>query len=409
VKLGSAPSVHCPYCYEEISGQPYWFRCSGRLSQRGRKCAMAVDEVLRERFGYTAPLGPAFSVTGHPEAAECPACGGESTFRICAICHSRLPAQFGHVRSHLIVPIGAKEAGKTVFMTVLIHELMNQTGAQLNAAIAGADDATRQRFRGSYERPLFREAQMLAPTLPAAAQANPPLVFRFINENSARLARNGHAPGGRPFRTRGPQHTLLSFFDTAGEDLRSTEVMEQNVRYLQAADSIMLLLDPLQMPGARERARPGTYLPTPGGPADEPAAVLENITDLVREQNPHRSGIDAKGMITKPLAIVFTKMDALLDELSPTSPLRRIPSRANGFDEADGLAVHHEIQRLLVNWEGLPIENYAARNYRHYRYFGVSALGETPTTDNRLSPRGIRPYRVADPILWIFTHFKIIQ
>jgi hypothetical protein len=408
VRLGPAPAVHCPYCYEEISGQPYWFRCSGRLSQRGDKCATEVDQVLRKRIGYTAPLPPAFSATGHPESADCPSCGGESTIRICPICHSRLPAHFGHVRSHLIVPIGAKESGKTVFMTVLIHELMNQTGAQLNAAIAGADDDTRQRFRASYERPLFRDAQMLNPTLKAGAQANPPLVFRFINESSGRSARNGQG-ASRVLRTRGPQHTLLSFFDTAGEDLRSEQVMEQNVRYLQAADSIILLLDPLQMPGARERARPDTHLPTPGGAADEPAAVLENITELIRSQVRNRSGLDGKGMITKPLAIVFTKMDALLDELSPTSPLRRIPSRAHGFDEPDSLAVHHEIQRLLVRWQGLPIENYAARNYRHYRYFGVSALGETPTTDNRLSPRGIRPYRVADPILWIFTHFKIIQ
>jgi hypothetical protein len=368
-----------------------------------------VDKVLRERIGYAASVAPAFPATGHPQSARCPACDGESTTRICPVCHSRLPAHFGHVRSQLIVPIGAKEAGKTIFMTVLIHELMNQTGAQLNAAIAGADDDTRQRFRASYERPLFREAQMLAPTLPAGAQANPPLVFRFINENSGRPAGRGQATACRLLRTRRPQHTLLSFFDTAGEDLRSEQVMEQNVRYLQAADSIILLLDPLQMPGARERARRGTHLPAPGGPADEPAAVLENITELIRSQIPDRSGIDSKGFITKPLAIVFTKMDALLDELNPTSPLRRIPSRAEGFDEPDSLAVHHEIQRFLVRWQGLPIENYAARNYRHYRYFGVSALGETPTTDNRLSPRGIRPYRVADPILWIFTHFKIIQ
>ena len=70
---------------------------------------------------------------------------------------------FGKVGSRLIVPVGAKEAGKTVFMTVLVHELMHQTGQRLNAAITGADDYTRQRFASDYERPLYREAKLLPP------------------------------------------------------------------------------------------------------------------------------------------------------------------------------------------------------------------------------------------------------
>ncbi len=154
-------------------------------------------------------------------------------------------------------------------MTVLVHELMHQTGQRFNAAITGADDYTRQRFTHEYERPLYREAKLLPPTTAAGAHNRAPLVFRFTTESR-----------GGVFGSGDPQRTLLSFFDTAGEDLRSEQSIEQNVRYLGAADGILLLLDPLQMRGARELAKPGTRLPTPDGPDDEPAKVLERPAPL---------------------------------------------------------------------------------------------------------------------------------
>ena len=387
MRLARGPRMYCPYCYEEISRRPAWFRCTGRIGPDGQRCAPETDPVLRDRTGFGGALPPAFAADGRQ--GRCPACRGETTIRICPVCHSRLPVHFGRVGSRLIVPVGAKEAGKTVFMTVLVHELMHQTGQRLNAAITGADDYTRQRFASEYERPLYRESTLLAPT--TAAQGRAPLVFRFTTEH--RRALNG-----------GPQRTLLSFFDTAGEDLRSQQSIEQNVRYLGAADGVLLLLDPLQMRGARELAAPGTRLPTPGMPDDEPATVLENVTDLLLASE----GKKPNKRISKPLAIVFTKMDTLLHDLKQTSPLLRPPPQEGYFDERDSLEVHTEIQRLLARWEGTRIDQIAQLNFRRYRYFGVSALGETPTQDNRVAARGIRPYRVASPILWILAQFGII-
>ena len=392
MKLTHGPRSYCPYCYEEISQRQIWFRCAGRMSRDGRRCAPEPDPVLRDRTGFGGALPQTFAADGRRGTADCPACSGATTIRICPVCHSRLPVHFGKVGSRLIVPVGAKETGKTVFMTVLVHELMHQTGQQFNAAITGADDYTRQRFTSEYERPLYREAKLLPPTTAAGLHNRAPLVFRFTTES-----RSGVFGGGDP------QRTLLSFFDTAGEDLRSQQSIEENVRYLGAADGILLLLDPLQMRGARELAKPGTRLPTPDG-ADEPATVLENVTDLLLASEGKRPN----KRIDKPLAIVFTKMDTLLHDLKETSPLLRSPSKEAYFDEHDGLEVHAEIQRLLDRWEGSRIDQIARLHYRRYRYFGVSALGETPTEDNRVAARGIRPYRVASPILWILGQFGIV-
>jgi hypothetical protein len=101
-------------------------------------------------------------------------------------------------------------------------------------------------------------------------------------------------------------------------------------------------------------------------------------------------------------------MDTLLDSLKATSPLLQPPPRGRYFDERDSVAVHTEIQRLLARWEGTRIDQIARLNYDTYRYFGVSALGESPTEDNRVSARGIRPYRVTSPVLWLLAQFGTI-
>ena len=229
------------------------------------------DPVLRDRTGFGGALPPAFAADGRKGAAHCPECAGETTISICPVCHSRLPVHFGKVGSRLIVPVGAKEAGKTVFMTVLVHELMHQTGQRFNAAITGADDFTRHRFASDYERPLYRESRLLPPTAVGGAYDQAPLVFHFATEAPRRLnGRLGHAGA---FGNGDPKRTLLSFFDTAGEDLHSQQSIEQNVRYLGAADGVLLLLDPLQMRGARGLVAPGTRLPTSAAD-DDPATVL---------------------------------------------------------------------------------------------------------------------------------------
>lgn len=394
--LFAGTRLYCPYCYSGFSEREIWFRCSGRIGPQGQRCAPVIDTLRRDRTGFTQALPPVFDADGRMRAANCPTCGAESTTRICPACHMHLPVHFGKVRSRLIALVGAKESGKTVYMTVLVHELMHRVGEDLNAAISGADDDTRLRFASDYEQPLYRDARLLAPTTTAAARDRAPLVFRFTTEGrSSRLSRNG---------TGEPQRTLLSFFDTAGEDLRSAQSVEENVQYLAAADGVVLLLDPLQMRGARQLAGTGTRLPSPGAPGDEPANVLENITDLIMA----KERIKASQRISKPLAVVFTKMDALQHDLKETSPLLRPPAHTPYFDDRDSLEVHTEIQRLLARWEGSRIDQIAQKNYRTYRYFGVSALGESPTQDNRVSPRGIRPYRVTGPFTWMLAQFGTI-
>jgi hypothetical protein len=325
-------------------------------------------------------------------AAACPDCGGVTNYRICPLCHSRLPVQFGMVSDRMVGMAGAKDSGKTVYMTVLLHELRNRVGAEYNAAIMGADDDTLARFTQNYENVLYADNQMLFTTQGADQNEGrvDPLVFRFAS------AHNG-VGGGKT------EQRLMSFFDTAGEDFQSQDSVDVNTRYLACADGILLLLDPLQMTGARRLAAPGTPLPGTGPEYQSPEAILTRVTNLLLSQNKR-----GKSEISKPIAVVFTKIDTLWHTFDEHSPLRAASPQGGRFNTADSLDVHEQIRHLLRSWEGSQIDQILQRHYPHHRFFGVSALGGAPTPDQRVAASGIQPYRVADPMLWLLSGFGAV-
>lgn len=384
----------CPYCYEGFAAPEIRFRCNCRLSPTGKQCSRQRDPVLDQRLGPrpSHDLGPDFAADGRRPTAACPDCDGETTYRICPVCHAALPVQFGRVDNRLIAMVGAKASGKTVYMTVLLHEMRHRVGEAFGAALTGLDDATMRRYSADYEDRLYRDRQMFPGTPTASTHRNrvEPLVFRFG------LSRR------TLFGVR-PRHTVLSFFDTAGEDFSSQESVELNTRYLTGADGIVLLLDPLQMPGARDSALPGT--PLPGTEQlDSPMNVLTRVTNLLLAPHTGRS----TRRIDTPIAVVFSKLDAFWHLLEPSSPLRDHAPARGRFDVGDSLSVHEEVRRLLKDWDGVPIDHVLDTHYARYRYFGVSALGRGPTPDARVAPTGIQPYRVADPLLWLLSTFGAV-
>jgi Double-GTPase 2 len=380
----------CPYCYNGFTEREIQFRCTGRPGPNTPGCPVRRDEHLVGWLGYATPLPPAFPADGRKPRAWCPDCHGETTRRICPHCHSRLPVHFGKVDGRLIAMIGAKQSGKTVFMTVLIHELMHRVGRVLDAALDGCDDETRRSFDRDYDQRLYQEHSLPDTTRPVAARSQRrPLVFRMTMRRR-RLARSRE------------QHTILSFFDTAGEDLTTSESVDLNVRYLSNADGIILLLDPLQMPEAREQALPDTVLPDHVGGFDRPFNVLSRVTDLLREKID-----DPAQKIETPVAVVFSKLDSLEHTFSRASPLTRLPQLRPEFDTRGSLAVHHQVQALLDDWDGPQIDQLMRHNYAHFRYFGVSALGALPI--DPITVGEIRPQRVHDPFLWLLSRFGTIS
>jgi len=376
----------CPYCYQVFLRWRIQFRCSGRPSRLGDRCDPGADPV------YSAFYGPGFQLPVFPArrryAADCPHCGSETTVRVCPNCHHRLPTHFGRVRSRLVALVGASDSGKTVYLTVLMHELNHRAGERLESGVWGADEETRRIFAGEYERPMYTDGDLPGTTRPVGAEQNglrPPLVFSFATEGSG---------------LRRSRRTLLSFFDTAGEDLTSEASVELNTRYLRSADAVLLVLDPLQMAGGRARA--GHDVRPPERPAvDNPFQVLQKITDLLQDGR-------RAGKVSKPLGVAFSKVDVFWDWMAPAAPLRRAEPVEKGVDERDGLDVNAQVQVMINDWDGRQIDTFLRANYRCFRYFGFSALGNHPT-GTRVPSVGIAPYRVADPFLWLLAELGAVR
>jgi Double-GTPase 2 len=384
----SRSGLACPYCYEIFSEWQIEFRCSGRAGPGGERCEPTSDPQQEIHFGSTGDQLHTFRDVRHRYRSVCPVSGAQTTTRVCPRCHSILPVHFGRIQSQLIALVGARDSGKTVFMTVLMHEFAHRLGERLGASIPGADDETRKIFRLDYEQRLYEGHSLPDPTFKVAAERQgyrPPMVFRFMRQARSRF-------GGST------RQTLLSFFDTAGEDLTTKASTELNGRYLEAADAIILILDPLQMAGGRRLAASEALQQEPR-PEDDPYSVLQRITEMLQAGRRDER-------VRKPLAVVFTKLDALWHEFAEGSALKRPEPRSAGCDELDSLDVHRHVQALLHDWDGRQIDLYLQHNYRCFQYFGISALGAIPK-DRRVSDV-IQPYRVGDPILWLLSKTRVV-
>ncbi|GII75979.1 hypothetical protein Sru01_09610 [Sphaerisporangium rufum] len=383
--------ITCPFCFARLDRGRIAFRCAGRPGRGG--CEAELDETLARYLGSpaAASLPPVFSVRRPGRRADCPYCGHSTGWRACPECHNRLPAEYCANPGKIVALVGAKGAGKSTYIAVLLHELTNRVGAELDASLVACDDRTIARYKRDFARPLYGEHRLLATTQPAAAEPRDPLVYLLTRTVPGRL------------RSRTVSLTLV-LFDTAGEDLRSRESTETHLRYLNAADAIIFLLDPLELPGAKPalsgpaRARGGVNA---ADPDSDPINVISRVTELLRD----RSG---SGRLKVPVAVAISKIDALREGMDARSALHRARTPSGTLDLDDREAVHEQVRALLEEWQAAMVDRYLRQHFTDFGLFGLSALGEIPAADE-VSPGGIRPYRVEDPLLWLLYRFGMIR
>ncbi len=388
-RRSSQRPLACPYCYHAFVEKDILFRCSGRAQFGKTACAPELDEVLRDQMGERGLLPPVFRADARRDEAACPRCGSLTRIQVCPGCHSRLPAMFRAVQGRLIALVGSSQAGKTAFMTVLIHELRHGVGELLESSTTGADDSTQERYTSAYEWRLYKNSELSFHHPVAAGQYISPLVFRFAMNRRTRFRPNS-------------REVLLSFADSAGEDLVSPDKIELMARYLAAADAVFVLLDPLRLPDVRQRVSRRIPLPKPERPNDEVVASFNRITSLLLAGT-------GQQRVDKPVALILSKVDALGHLMEPDSPLRKPNPPQPYFDEADNLAVQEQVRSLLAEWGAAGLDDTVRKHYSRCRYFGISALGVTPTEDNRVRDAGPWPYRATEPFMWVLNQFDLVR
>lgn len=378
--------IICPFCFERFALREARFRCMNRECPRRTPDSMyAKARGSREIIMGRALMGPARLFT---RKVECDECRVVSTTRICPYCHFELADDVGQVDQRIIAIIGGRATGKTHYIASLVMRLQNEVGKNFNITVRMADDDTRERWNRDFYTPLFVRKALLRPTLPVSLdqQVKSPLVFRLTFGSGAR------------------KHTLnLSFFDSAGEDMASLEMMSSpHYRYICQADGIIFLLDPLQIPSLRHRLT-AVNLPTL-----DPNAYPEHIVGCLHKLFKKEK---EKEKVKVPIAFTLSKVDVLLpamnENIEAGSRLRR-PSLHQGYIDLDEMgAVNTEIANYLRVWLGPNFSDDVAKDFVNYSYFGVSSLGEPPDRNNHLT--AVSPLRVEDPFLWLLYKLDIVK
>ncbi len=403
-------TVACPYCYHPINQGKLAYQCLGRGVPGGARCAKREDELRQQLTNVRTAAYPTFVPPsrrllggvgkGGSGKSACPHCGGRTGLRACPACHTPLSSIFAESRSPLVGMVGGKGAGKTVYLSVLYHELCTTVRRRFLADIRLTGDqqggaGSPRQWLENYVEQLFTHRRLFEQTAESLDGLRAPVVIEWR----------------QPRRWLGLRRlctTVLSFYDAAGEDLTSQDRVHTQA-YLGVANGLILLLDPWQLPGAMDR------IDVPAAAvreAEPPLEVLNRITELLRVSHE----VKASRRVKVPLAVVFAKMDAFFPVLGGSHPLLVKPAalahdgKLAGYDETAGQNTHEHVRSMLHDYGADDIDAHLMHNYATFRYFAVSALGAAPDyAAKAVDPGGVQPFRVEEPLLWLLEGFGVID
>lgn len=354
----------CPYCYGKHDILSSGLKCSYNVPGKSDKC---ISTVAKDAGGWIPDK----------DKPKCMKCKDARKSVFCSVVNKEIPSDFLNEESLSVALLGAKASGKSNYIGVLINEIKRKMTSSFNCTLSlASSEESRQYYNDHYYEPLFKHGSVVDAT---SQDDVPPLIFplRFMDK-----------------KNRITKVAALSFYDTAGENLDSTDDMLVNNRYIPNADGIILLLDPLQVSTIREKLQGKMPLPPQNTDVVE---VLSRIVQNIRDVK------NIRGTIKIPLALAFTKIDAMeqYDLLKEDSCLRSESEHlARGvFVKTDFESVNIEMQDLLENWLDAELVQ-QMKQFEKYAFFGLTALGGVPN-GTKLSGSKINPRRVLDPLLWL--------
>ncbi len=362
----------CPNCFEKKSLNDVQYICTN--TRQDKNCSHAIERK---------PFKPA----DRSKNPKCDECGQVLTMKTCPACDFELPMSVGTSKDYPVAIIGAKESGKSNYVAVLINQLKNDVGKAFNCSLyATGGDRTIRRYNTEFYEPLFRKKVCVRGTDAGKVE---PLIYSLLFNKKGLFGRN--------------RAVSLTFFDTAGENLNSQAQMSTHNRYLSHAAGIILLLDPLQLPYIRTALQNKIPLPQEN---EDTNNILSRAIAIIRNEN---KLTDLSKKIDIPIAIAFTKIDAVDELIDPASCLKNESThiRKGYFSNVDFNDSNMEMQSLVDKWLGAELYQQISTQFQKFAFFGLSSLGSNP--DESLNIPKFRPFRVTDPFLWILAQEGLIE
>jgi hypothetical protein len=380
----------CPYCFEYFFLHETPFRCSSPQSI----CAWEEDKIYTKYWQDTRKKG---RVLENKEQKNlkfmiCDKCNQKTYKRLCPHCHKELPPFIGEVKNNIFAVVGGIGSGKSHYISVLINQLQNELGPKMNFLLNPIDDETRTKYRTDFYNPIYEKHEVIPKTDSAISdiKVKLPLIYELSFTEDTMFEKNKIV-----------NCVTLVFFDTAGEDLNSEDTMALVNKYIYRSNGIILLIDPLQISEVQNNLRGKVPLPIKSTTSN--FDIFSRITQLIEKgQN-----LDVKDKINIPLAISFTKLDALDSLISDEYQIKQNSNHLDGYDEDDINAINSEMKSLLSKWNENSLIQLAETKYKNYAFFGLSALGCNPHKDNKISK--VNPIRIEDPFLWLLKTNNLIK
>lgn len=371
----------CPYCYGKHDLIDCAMKCSDNLNGVERQtCAQGVTKEAGTFYIPKASKAKCLHCREASLEVYCP----ESLNDIYA--GPRLiPRDYLSGSGLTVALVGAKASGKSNYIGVLVNEIRKKMSRSFNCTLnICCSEESKKYYDDNYYGPLYKTGH----TVSATDVTNiPPLLFPLnFMDNKNRIKST----------------VSLTFYDTAGENFDKADSINIFSRYIPNADGIIMLLDPLQLPYVREQLAGKIDLPPQNTDVNE---ILSRIVTNIRNVK------KIKDNIKTPLAVVFTKIDALIKFglIDSDSVIATESEHLNRgmFIQSDFEAVNVLMTDMLEHW----LDDELIRLMRHfekYSFFGLSALGDVPN-GMKLSGSTIKPLRVLDPLLWLLAEYNYIK
>lgn len=307
----------------------------------------------------------------------------------CPVCHKPVHKIVGN--NIIISIIGSRDSGKSHYIGVLIHEIINDIAKKLDWVII-PEANTMRLYETNFSR-IYTANQILNLTSKNYDGFYDPYIFYITDKK------------GKTF--------TLTLYDTAGEDFESDDLMENSARHAFHADGIVFLIDPLKIANVYTSLSQDVVSNSSSVSASK-AFQNDAILSILSASLRRHHKIKENKKIPIPLAVLIPKLDVLAPGFPPHYACL-FPSghaKNQGFNVAENRRVNTEIRKWLASVDDGATNSYIAQlemNYTTFSYFGASSLGMKNAPDKDGVFSAPNPHRVEDPILWILKENGILK
>lgn len=389
--------ITCPYCYNKFENDDVEYQCENieRSVDGTPKCPEEADKRFNDHWGIPVESrhffkGKPFGLfSSEPKPSKCDKCGKQSSRFVCPHCHNWLPTDMIKDGAEIISIVGAPNSGKTVYFFNLMRQLQKKAsslGISVTVQDEGPDPTKKTSviYKGMVKK--MYEDDELPPKTPVIEGERPiPLIFKVSNEKAGK---------------KGGKSIYIVFYDTPGEAFQDREQMDRMADHVSNSAGILLFIDPYNI-----KKLTGTLQS-----ASEEEIVTGSELENENVLNSLLQKVNRKESEDKPFAIVFSKIDAVLDGLSAERAgglatildLDRNSSflKTKKFNLSEIDQISNALEEMSEEWDVEYIKSQVNEKYKeeNIKMFAVSSLGSQPR-DGRITD--LRPYRVMDPLIWI--------